>query len=51
MMLLVMKNSAQWDVTEEKHDDNTDKDAGKIHLVVGTTAVAVGLNMGLQNES
>ena len=38
------------EVTEEKDYYNTDKDAGKIHLVVGTAAVAVGSNMGVPTE-
>ena len=29
------------DVTEEKHNDNADKDAGKIYLIVGTAVVTV----------
>ena len=35
------------EVTEEKHDDNADKDAGKIHLIVGTAVVAMGSDMGI----
>ena len=34
-------------VTEEKHDDNADKDASKVHLIVGTAVVAVGSYMGI----
>ena len=26
-----------WEVTEKKHDDNTDEDTSKIHLIVGRT--------------
>ena len=35
------------EVTEEEHDNNANKNAGKIHLIVGTTVVAVGANMGI----
>jgi hypothetical protein len=35
------------EVTKEKHDDNTDKNASKVHLVVSTGVVAVGSNMGI----
>ena len=34
-------------MTEEEHDNNANKNAGKIHLIVGTTVVAVGANMGI----
>ena len=34
------------EVTEKEHKDNTDKDASKIHLIVGG-AVTVGPNMGI----
>ena len=33
------------DVTEEKHNDNADKDAGKIHLIVGTAVVTARADM------
>ena len=33
-------------MTEKEHKDNTDKDASKIHLIVGG-AVTVGPNMGI----
>jgi hypothetical protein len=34
-------------VTDEKHNDNADQDASKVHLVVGTAVVAVGSDMGI----
>ena len=34
------------EVTEEKHDDNANKDTGKIHLIVSRT-VTVGSHMGV----
>ena len=36
-----------WEVTEEKHDDNADKDASKVHLIMGTAVVVVGSDMGI----
>ena len=30
-------NNQSGEVTEEKHDDNTDEYTGKIHLIVGRT--------------
>ena len=33
-------------MTEKKHKNNTDKDAGKIHLIV-TGGVTVGPHMGI----
>ena len=35
------------EVTKEKHDDNANKNASKVHLVVSTGVVAVGSNMGI----
>ena len=35
------------EVTEEEHDDNANKNAGKIHLIVGAAVVAVWANMGI----
>ena len=34
------------EVTEKKHKDNTDKDAGQVHLIV-TGGVTVGPHMGI----
>ena len=35
------------EVTTEKHDDNADKNASKVHLVVSAGVVAVGSNMSI----
>ena len=35
------------EVTTEEHDDNADKNASKVHLVVSAGVVAVGSNMSI----
>ena len=35
------------EVTTEEHNDNADKNASKVHLVVSAGVVAVGSDMGI----